>query len=89
MAVIAMTPVLECEMPMCAVCNKPTDRIIRTEDPSRMVAVLTVECHGRRESVEVTEELIEDDRIVGFGLAFAGDSMLLPSHDVHGLPSIP
>lgn len=41
-------------LPICAVCNKPVDRLIETKDPVRPSFVLIAECHGEREVVSVS-----------------------------------
>lgn len=44
------------ELPRCARCLRPVDRVVVSLDPHTGTRTYTAFCHGARESVDVTEE---------------------------------
>lgn len=61
--------------PTCAVCCRPVDSLTERYDPMRCEWVLTVECHGDRESVRMEDQLFEDGQGFRTGEAFVGKRM--------------
>jgi hypothetical protein len=56
--------------PMCAVCNKPVDSIIRISDVLGLRTEFRVYCHGKVEQEFIGDEAIEDGLEIEFGWAF-------------------
>jgi hypothetical protein len=58
-------------MPMCALCNRPVDRMIQREASWIMGYEFTVECHGRWETMTILREDLEESEIdIRAGVAF-------------------
>ena len=43
----------------CALCDKPVDRIEWRDDPRSFARIISVYCHGDRDTMELTEECIQ------------------------------
>jgi hypothetical protein len=57
-------------VPLCAVCNKPVERIESMYDPMSMRKVFRVYCHGDFEEARLDDDLIEDCNSIRMGQAF-------------------
>jgi hypothetical protein len=57
-------------VPMCAVCNKPVEKIESWYDPASIKKVFRVQCHGQSEIATLSDELIEDTDSIRMGQAF-------------------
>jgi len=58
------------DVPLCAVCNKPVERMESRYDFSIAAKRFRVYCHGDMEEAHLTDEVIEDCGSVRFGEAF-------------------
>ena len=58
------------DVPMCAICNRPVDRVESMYDNIVMAKRFRVYCHGDVEEAMLTDEIIEDTDSVRFGQAF-------------------
>lgn len=58
------------DVPMCAVCNKPVERVESMYDNTVMAKRFSVYCHGDVEEAMLTDEVIHDTDSVRFGQAF-------------------
>ncbi|CAB4134283.1 hypothetical protein UFOVP272_42 [uncultured Caudovirales phage] len=58
------------DVPLCAVCNKPVERVESMYDIARAAKRFRVYCHGDMEEHLLRDELIEDGYSVRFGQAF-------------------
>lgn len=61
------------DRPMCAVCNRPVEKIQRWNDDNRQVATFVVGCHGAAEQTEVTYRA--GARGISFGAAFQASAV--------------
>lgn len=57
-------------VPMCAVCNKPVERMTSWYDFNRYAKLFRVYCHGDTEEAVLDDVWIEDCSSVQFGQAF-------------------
>ena len=57
-------------VPMCAVCNKPVEKVESMYDPILCAKRFRVYCHGDMEEAMLDDVLIEDSNSVRFGQAF-------------------
>jgi len=57
-------------VPMCAVCNKPVEKIESMYDIAYGGKRFRVYCHGETEEAMLDDVLIEDNYSVSFGQAF-------------------
>lgn len=46
--------------PTCAVCNAPVECATVDRDVARCSTVITAQCHGERETMTISDELLED-----------------------------
>jgi len=58
------------DVPLCAVCNKPVERVESMYDISYGAKRFRVYCHGEMEEAMLDDTLIEDSDSVRFGQAF-------------------
>ena len=58
------------DVPMCAVCNKPVERIESMYDVAYASRRFRVYCHGDMEETALDDVVIEDSSSVRFGEAF-------------------
>ena len=58
------------DVPMCAVCNKPVDKVESMYDIAYGGKRFRVYCHGDMEEAMLDDVLIEDSYSVKFGQAF-------------------
>lgn len=58
------------DVPMCAVCNKPVDKVESMYDIAYGGKRFRVYCHGDMEEAMLDDVLIEDNYSVKFGQAF-------------------
>lgn len=58
------------DVPNCAVCNKPVERVESMYDIARGGKRFRVYCHGEMEEAMLDDVLIEDNYSVSFGQAF-------------------
>jgi len=75
--------------PICAICQRPVDRVMSRRHPQRRSIVIVVECHGRYEESELSVAAIEDANSIEIRTAFADGhgEVLVPEPDSFG-PSI-
>ncbi len=45
--------------PTCAVCNAPVECATITQDVARCATVITAQCHGERETMTISDELLD------------------------------
>lgn len=65
--------------PICAVCERPVERVEHDEDALRAKLVITVYCHGDVETAEILErELVRGAECIKFGRAFTRSPKALP-----------
>jgi hypothetical protein len=57
-------------VPLCAVCNKPVERVESMYDPIMCAKRFRVYCHGDFEDAILCDDLIENVDSVRFGEAF-------------------
>jgi hypothetical protein len=62
--------VLHDDVPLCAVCNKPVERMESMYAPEWYAKKFRVYCHGDMEESMLGDVLIEDGYSVRFGQAF-------------------
>ena len=65
------------DVPLCAVCNKPVDRVESMYDIAWAAKRFRVYCHGDVEEAMLHDVMIEDSNSVRFGTAFI-DKLLQP-----------
>lgn len=58
------------DVPVCAVCNKPVERVESMYDIAYGAKRFRVYCHGDMEEAMLDDTLIEDSNSVRFGQAF-------------------
>ena len=58
------------DVPMCAVCNKPVERVESMYDAAWAAKRFRVYCHGDMEEAMLDDVTIEDSISVKFGQAF-------------------
>lgn len=58
------------DVPMCAVCNKPVEKVESMYDIAYGSKRFRVYCHGSMEEAILDDVLIEDNYSVSFGQAF-------------------
>lgn len=58
------------DVPLCAICNKPVERMESMYAPEWYAKKFWVYCHGDMEESMLSDELIEDVYSVRFGQAF-------------------
>jgi hypothetical protein len=58
------------DVPICAICNKPVERVESMYDIARAAKRFRVYCHGDVEEAMLNDETIEDSDSVRFGQAF-------------------
>lgn len=58
------------DMPLCAVCNKPVERVESMYDIAYAAKRFRVYCHGDTEEAMLDDVTIEDSNSVRFGQAF-------------------
>lgn len=58
------------EFPICAICNKPVDRVESMYRIEMSAKLFRVYCHGDVEEAFLNDETIEDCNSVRFGQAF-------------------
>ena len=58
------------DLPRCAICNKPVERVESMYDIARGGKRFRVYCHGDVEEAMLDDVLIEDNYSVSFGEAF-------------------
>ncbi|CAB4131348.1 hypothetical protein UFOVP133_67 [uncultured Caudovirales phage] len=58
------------DVPLCAICNKPVERMESMYAPEWYAKKFRVYCHGDMEESMLSDELIEDGYSVRFGQAF-------------------
>lgn len=58
------------DVPMCAVCNKPVERVESMYDAAWAAKRFRVYCHGDMEEAMLDDVTIEDCNSVRFGQAF-------------------
>ena len=58
------------DVPMCAICNKPVERMESMYAPEWYAKKFRVYCHGDMEEAMLNNEIIEDGYSVRFGQAF-------------------
>jgi hypothetical protein len=58
------------EFPICAICNKPVERVESMYDIAHGAKRFRVYCHGDMEEAFLNDEIIEDCDSVRFGTAF-------------------
>ena len=58
------------DVPMCAICNKPVDRVESMYDIAWAAKRFRVYCHGDVEEAMLDDVTIEDSNSVKFGQAF-------------------
>ena len=58
------------DVPMCAVCNKPVERVESMYDIAYAAKRFRVYCHGDMEEAMLDDVTIEDSNSVRFGQAF-------------------
>lgn len=46
--------------PRCALCDAPVERATITQDLARCSTVITAQCHGERETMTISDALLED-----------------------------
>ena len=63
-------------LPMCAKCGRPVDKIMCIEDPMTRTTRYVVSCHGDQESVRLSYKDVVDSNHIEFGFAFAGERIL-------------
>lgn len=72
------------DVPMCAVCNKPVERVESMYDIAYGGKRFRVYCHGDMEEAMLDDTIIEDSNSVRFGQAFI-DKLLQPQlENKHG-----
>lgn len=59
-------------VPICAICNKPVERMESMYDFSMMAKRFRVYCHGDMEEATLNDEVIEDYDSIRMGQAFVG-----------------
>lgn len=67
--------------PMCAVCNKLVDSIVRIPDVMGLRTEFRAYCHGQVEQEFITDEAIEDGLKIEFGWAFTKSKLKEINHD--------
>ena len=58
------------DVPLCAICNKPVERVESMYDIAWAAKRFRVYCHGDMEEAMLNDETIEDSNSVRFGQAF-------------------
>jgi hypothetical protein len=58
------------DVPLCAICNKPVERVESMYDPAWAAKRFRVYCHGDMEEAMLDDVTIEDCKSVSFGQAF-------------------
>lgn len=58
------------DVPLCAICNKPVERVESMYDIAWAAKRFRVYCHGDMEEAMLNDETIEDCNSVRFGQAF-------------------
>jgi hypothetical protein len=58
------------DVPLCAICNKPVERVESMYDPVWAAKRFRVYCHGDMEEAMLDDVTIEDCNSVRFGQAF-------------------
>jgi hypothetical protein len=58
------------DVPLCAICNKPVERVESMYDPAWAAKRFRVYCHGDMEEAMLHDVTIEDCKSVSFGQAF-------------------
>lgn len=58
------------EFPICAICNKPVEKVESMYDVAYGAKRFRVYCHGDMEEAMLDDVLIEDNYSVSFGQAF-------------------
>ena len=58
------------EFPICAICNKPVEKVESMYDVAYGAKRFRVYCHGDMEEAMLDDVLIEDNYNVSFGQAF-------------------
>jgi hypothetical protein len=58
------------DVPLCAICNKPVERMESMYDIAWAANRFRVYCHGDMEEAMLNDETIEDSNSVRFGQAF-------------------
>lgn len=57
-------------LPICAVCNKPVDKVISMYDPNFFGKLFRVYCHGKVEEQMLSDMTVADNTEITFGTAF-------------------
>ena len=57
-------------VPICAVCNKPVERMESMYNPMSCAKMYAVYCHGDKEVVALPDHMIEDCDSIRMGQAF-------------------
>lgn len=58
------------DVPICAICNKPVERMESMYNPMSMAKMFSVYCHGEVESMALPDEYIENCDSIRMGQAF-------------------
>jgi len=66
------------DFPKCDVCNRPVERVDRSDDCRTGLVTFRVFCHGAEEVVELDEAHIARMRGLAFGRAFKRPKALTP-----------
>ncbi len=67
------------DRPICAVCNRPVEKMTAWDSPATRVRTYAVECHGAVEQTELSERQLYEARLNGgiqFGRAFVPPAAL-------------
>jgi hypothetical protein len=57
-------------LPICAVCNKPVNKVISMYDPNFFGKLFRVYCHGKVEEQMLSDMTVADSTEITFGTAF-------------------
>lgn len=73
-----MNPLENQPLPMCDRCKKPVDYVDMSHDLYTRVATFTAYCHGDKEVVKLTDNVVADADKITTGVAFLQSSPQLP-----------
>ena len=62
-------------VPICDVCNKPVDYIIRTRDEQKRREIITLVCHGEEETQYLDDFILQIANKIEYGHAFINNKL--------------
>jgi len=80
--VSALLPIFGGDMPWCAICQKPVEKVSAAWDPLKLWTVYTAHCHGQVERCELTDQQAALCEGLRFGVAFARELLPAPAPEL-------